>query len=86
MNIPMIWGWIWAILPGSREWALMAIVTLVLFGRSPSLRRRAVRWARPWRDGDRIPETRTLILVAVVTAALTASLMTWMQSGPPRTP
>lgn len=85
MNIPITMGWVWAILPGSREWALLALVALVLFGRSPGLRRRVARWGRPWRDGGKDErkgyDNLTLILVAVVSAAFAAWLATWMTLG-----
>jgi len=89
MNAPITLGWIWAILPGSREWALFALVAVVLFGRSPALRKRVVRWGRPWRNGvangnggeARGYDGRTLILVAVVSAAFAAWFATWMTLG-----
>lgn len=80
--IPACWPvWVGAILPGLREWFLLLGLAVVLFGRSPRLRRRTVRWLRPWREGQGPRHLGPLVVVALVSAAITALLMTWFHQG-----
>jgi hypothetical protein len=80
-------GWFWGFLPGPREWALVLVVVVVLYGRSETARRGVARLVRPWttrggvgspssgwRPGDRW----TLIITAIASAAVAAWIVTWI--------
>ncbi len=97
MDNPALMGWLWGLLPGPREWALVAIVVVALYGRSETARRGFARLARPWTTRpDRStgwprlgwPADRWFLVVAASAAAAVAAwVVTWMtvihRPGPP---
>ena len=86
--IPM--GWLWGLLPGPREWALVALVAFALYGRSETARRGFARAFRPWTtrpastgaDGRSAPawlgDRWFLVVAASAAAAVAAWVVTWM--------
>ncbi len=82
------WSVFWGFLPGPREWALLALVVVALYGRSETARRGFARAVRPWTtrpdragggtklglSGDRW----FLLVVAVASAAVAAWVVTWI--------
>jgi hypothetical protein len=87
---PAALGWFWGFLPGPREWALVALVVVALYGRSELARRGFARVVRPWttrpsgatgKPTPRPPwwaDRWFLIVAAVASAAVAAWVVTWM--------
>jgi hypothetical protein len=85
---PARWGWFWGFLPGPREWVLVALVVVALYGRSETARRGFARVVRPWTtrpdraDGTPQPnwlaDRWVLIVTAIASAAVAAWVVTWM--------
>ena len=81
-------GWLWGLLPGFREWVLVAIVAVALYGRSELARRGIARLVRPWttRPSRATGSTRPswmadrwfLLAAAIASAAVAAWVVTWM--------
>ena len=65
--------------PAPLEMLILVGLALVFFGRSPTLTRRVGRWLRPWREDQHPTNLQPLVVVAVVSAAVTALLMLWIQ-------
>ena len=89
MTIPVSpLGWLWGILPGLREWFLVAPVVVALYGRSETARRGFARAVRPWKtrpDGAKgrppsrwLSDRWLLVVAAVASAAVAAWVVTWM--------
>ncbi|WP_435009847.1 hypothetical protein P12x_001072 [Tundrisphaera lichenicola] len=88
MNNPVLLGWLWGLLPGPREWVLVAMVVVALYGRSEVARRGFARVLRPWTTrppgatGQATPgwlNDRWFLVVAVSAAAAVAAwVVTWM--------
>lgn len=88
MMNPVDWVRFWGFLPGPREWVLLAVAVVVLYGRSETARRGIVRVFRPWTtrpdraQGRPRPDWRTdrwfLLAAAVASAAVAAWVVTWM--------
>ena len=79
----------WGFLPGPREWALLALVVVALYGRSETARRGFARAVRPWttrpgRDDGRpvgglpVGERWFWFVVAVASAAVASWVATWI--------
>ncbi len=81
-------GWLWGLLPGPREWVLVAMVVVALYGRSETARRGFARLVRPWTT---LPNRATgplklgwladrwfLIVAMAASAAVAAWVVTWM--------
>ncbi len=81
-------GWFWGFLPGPREWVLVALVVVALYGRSETARRGFARVVRPWTTRpDRatgrpkpvwLADRWVLIVTAIASAAVAAWVVTWM--------
>ena len=81
-------GWLWGFLPGPREWVVLALVVVALYGRSEMARRGFARVVRPWTtrpvgasgrpQPDWLADRWFLIVAAVASAAVAAWVVTWM--------
>ena len=81
-------GWLWGFLPGPREWLLVGLVVVALYGRSELARRAIARVVRPWTtrplgaNGRPRPawmdDRWFLVIAAVASAAVAAWVVTWM--------
>ncbi len=89
MTCPAPLGWLWGLLPGPRELALVALVVVALYGRSETARRGFARLVRPWTtrpSGAKGPPPRPvwwadrwfLAFVTIASAAVVAWIVTWM--------
>jgi len=89
MNNPVLMGWLWGLLPGPREWVLVALVVVALYGRSETARRGFARVVRPWTtrpdsgaSGRPAPawlgDRWFLVVAASAAAAVAAWVVTWM--------
>ena len=89
MNYPVLMGWLWGLLPGPREWVLVALVVVALYGRSETARRGFARVVRPWttRPGSGasgrpapawLGDRWFLVVAASAAAAVAAWVVTWM--------
>ena len=87
MTNPALIGWLWGFLPGPREWVLVGLVVVALYGRSELARRGFARVVRPWTTrpfGATGPQPSWLadrwflIVAAVASAAVAAWVVTWM--------
>ena len=88
MTIPLPSLWLWGLLPGPREVFVVAMLVLVLFGKSRVARRGLPRLIRPWTS--RTPGHAGLDWLAdrwfaVAVVAVATWVVTWMivANGPP---
>ncbi len=85
---PALMGWLWGFLPGPREWVLVALVVVALYGRSETARRGFARVVRPWTTRPdratgrpkpvRLGDRWVLIVTAIASAAVAAWVVTWI--------
>ena len=78
----------WGFLPGPREWALLTLVVVALYGRSETARRGFARAVRPWttrpgraEGGSKLGSSGDrwfLLVVAVASAAVASWVATWI--------
>ncbi len=88
MNSPALLGWFWGLLPGPREWLLMVVVAVALYGRSETARRGFARVVRPWTarppgatgrpPAALLADHWFLVVAASAAAAVAAWVVTWM--------
>jgi len=89
MNPVLPLGWLWGLLPGPREWLLVALVVVALYGRSETARRGFARAVRPWTTRPSGPKGRPaawgwladrwfVAVAASAAAAVAAWVVTWM--------
>jgi hypothetical protein len=91
LGLPLIFeGWLVGLIPGGREWLLVALVVAALYGRSMMARRGFARVIRPWTTrpsnskANGAPRTNWLadrwflLLAAVASSAVAAWVVSWM--------
>ena len=87
MTSPVFLGWLWGLLPGPREWLLVAMVVVTLYGRSGMARRGFTRAVRPWTTRPGGPAgsparawlaDRWFVVAAAAAAGVAAWVVTWM--------
>jgi hypothetical protein len=96
MTNPAVLGWLWGLLPGTREWLLVALVVVALYGRSSLVRQGVARLVRPWKTRssgtNRPPKSAWLadhwflLFAAIASSSVAAWIVTWMilAHRPPR--